>query len=140
VTGVSTQQQTQRPTAVPTQPQIPTPPAGEPVGLSSVTGAFRRPTFARPGPPLRVLGGVAAWAAAIGGLGLAVGVRGLVAILVGGLPGWYEPTLIVMGLLGIGLTAAAFLTVQQRPLPWLFLGAGTTVLLSSIITTALAVP
>jgi hypothetical protein len=86
---------------------------------------------------LRVLGGVATWAAALGGLGLVVGIRGLVAILVGGIPGWYEPTLIVMGLVGIALTAAAFLTIQQRPLPWLFLGAGTAVLLSSIITTAL---
>lgn len=137
MTGVSTQQQTHRPTAVPAQPQTIPPPANDPVGLSSVTGAFRRPTFTRPGPPLRVLGGVAAWAAAIGGLGLAVGVRGLVAILAGGIPGWYEPTLITMGLVGIGLTASAFLTVQQRPLPWLFLGAGTAVLLSSIITTSM---
>jgi hypothetical protein len=126
------QQQTQRPTAVPAQPQTVT----EPAGLSSVTGAFRRPTFARPGPPLRVLAGLSAWAAALGGIGLLVGVRGLIAILVGGIPTWYEPTLIIMGLVGIALTAAGFLTVQQRPLPWIFLGAGTAVLLASIIVTA----
>ena len=126
------QQQTQRPTAVPAQPQTVT----EPAGLSSVTGAFRRPTFARPGPPLRVLAGLSAWAAALGGIGLLVGVRGLIAILVGGIPNWYEPTLITMGLVGIALTAAGFLTVQQRPLPWIFLGAGTAVLLASIIVTA----
>ena len=126
------QQQTQRPTAVPAQPQTVT----EPAGLSSVTGAFRRPTFTRPGPPLRVLAGLSAWAAALGGIGLLVGVRGLIAILVGGIPTWYEPTLITMGLVGIALPAAGFLTVQQRPLPWIFLGAGTAVLLASIIVTA----
>jgi hypothetical protein len=131
------QQQTQRSTTVPAQPQTVTTGAAEPAGLSSVTGAFRRPNLTRPGPPLRVLAGLATWAAALGGLGLMVGVRGLVAILVGGIPGWYEPTLILLGLLGIGLTAAAFLTVQHRPLPWLFLGAASAVLLSSIIVTAL---
>jgi hypothetical protein len=66
-----------------------------------------------------------------------VGVRGLIAIIIGGIPGWYEPTLIVMGLVGIGLTAGAFVTVQRGRLPWILLGAGTGVLLSSIITTAL---
>jgi hypothetical protein len=130
--------QTQRPATVPAQPQTVAPPI-DPAGVSTVTGVFRRPTIVRRdvGPPLRVLGGVAAWAAALGGLGLAVGVRGLIAILVGGIPTWYEPTLIVMGLAGIGLTAGAFMTVQRRPLPWLFLGAGTAVLLASIIATAL---
>jgi hypothetical protein len=66
-----------------------------------------------------------------------VGVRGLVAILVGGIPGWYEPTLIVMGLVGIGLTASAFLAVQSGRLPWYLLGGGTVVLLTSIVVTSL---
>ncbi len=132
MTGVSTQQQTQRPAAVPAQP-LTTP---EPAGLSSVTGAFRRPNFTRPGPPLRVLAGLCAWAAALGGIGLLVGVRGLIAILVGGIPGWYEPTLILLGLVGIGLTAGGFLTIQKRPLPWVLLGAASAVELSSIIVTA----
>jgi len=130
------QQQTQRPTAAPARPQTVTTSA-DPAGLSSVTGAFRRPTLNRPGPPLRVLAGLAGWAAALGVVGLLVGVRGLVAILVGGIPGWYEPTLIIFGLVGIGLTSAAFVTVQRRPLPWILLGAGTAALLASIIATAM---
>src|SRR5690349_10640986 len=126
-------QQTHRPpTAVPNQPQ-----QAAPTGLSPVTGAFRRPDFSRGGPDPRRLAGLAGWAAALGLVGLVVGVRGLVAILVGGIPGWYEPTLIGMGLVGVALTSGAFLTVQQGRLPWLLLGGGTAVLLSSIVATAL---
>jgi hypothetical protein len=83
------------------------------------------------------LAALAGWAALLGVVGLVVGVRGLIAILVGGIPGWYEPTLIAMGLVGIGLTAGSFLTVQQGRLPWYLLGAGSTVLLSAIIATAM---
>jgi hypothetical protein len=131
-------QETHRPpVAVPTQPQqVAGAPAG-PAGLSSVTGAFRRPDLSRGGPNPRRLAGLAGWAAALGLLGLVVGVRGLVAILIGGIPGWYEPTLIGMGLVGIGLTSGAFLTVQRGQLPWILLGAGTAVLLSSIVATSL---
>ena len=130
--------QTQRPATVPAQPQTVLPPA-DPAGVSTVTGVFRRPTISRreAGPPLRVLAGLSGWAATLGVVGLVVGVRGLVAILVGGIPHWYEPILILMGLAGIVLTSAAFVTVQRRPLPWIFLGAGTAVLISSIIATAL---
>jgi hypothetical protein len=84
-----------------------------------------------------VLAGLAGWAAALGVVGLVVGIRGFFAIIVGGIPGWYEPTLILLGLLGIGLTGGAFLTVQHRPIPWFLLGGGTAVLLSSIIATAM---
>src|SRR5436190_18996993 len=122
-------QETHRPPlAVPMQPQQVAGATADPPGLSSVTGAFRRPNLSRGGPDPRRLAGLAGWAAAIGLVGLVVGVRGLVAILVGGIPGWYEPTLIGMGLVGIGLTAGAFLTVQRGRLPWYLLGAGTAVL------------
>jgi len=84
-----------------------------------------------------VLAGLAGWAAALGVIGLLVGVRGLIAILVGGIPDWYEPTLIILGLVGIGLTSAAFVTVQRRPIPWILLGTATGVLLAAIIATAL---
>lgn len=135
-------QETHRPPlAAPTQPPQPgTRPAGAPAdapGLSSVTGAFRQPNLSRRDPDPRRLAGLTGWAAALGLVGLVVGVRGLIAIIIGGIPGWYEPTLIVMGLVGIGLTAGAFVTVQRGRLPWILLGAGTGVLLSSIITTAL---
>jgi hypothetical protein len=105
-------------------------------GLSSVTGAFRRPVVPRRGPKLRTLAALAGWAAAIGVIGLVVGVRGLIAILVGKIPSWYEPTLITMGLVGIALAAAAFLTVQHRHLPWILLGTSSGVLIASIVITA----
>jgi hypothetical protein len=91
----------------------------------------------RSDPDLRRLLGLSGWAAALGVVGLVVGVRGLVAILVGGIPGWYEPTLVVMGLVGTGVTAGAFLTVRYGRLPWYLLGAGTVVLLASIVVTSL---
>jgi hypothetical protein len=108
----------------------------DPAGLSSVTGAFRRvaaPQSRR--PKLRTLAGLAGWAAAIGVIGLIIGVRGLILILVAEVPHWFEPTLIIMGLVGIALTAAAFLTVQYRYVPWALLGLSSAVLLASIIAT-----
>jgi hypothetical protein len=109
---------------------------GERVGLSSVTGAFRQ-ISAPPqrGPALRRLAGLSGWAAVLGLVGLTVGARGLVAILVGGIPRWYEPTMIGLGLFGIVLTSAAFLTARRGPLPWAFLGAASCVLLASIVVT-----
>ncbi|OLB77463.1 MAG: hypothetical protein AUI14_16140 [Actinobacteria bacterium 13_2_20CM_2_71_6] len=109
----------------------------DPAGLSSVTGAFRRPVLTRRGPSLRRLAGLAGWAAALGVVGLLVGVRALIAILVTKPPHWYEPTLITMGLVGIALTAGAFLTIQRRYVPWALLGLSTGVLVSSIITTGM---
>jgi len=79
----------------------------DPAGLSSVTGAFRRPVLRQRGPQLRKLAGLAGWAAALGVIGLVVGIRGLLVILVSKPPHWYEPTLITMGLIGIALTAEA---------------------------------
>jgi hypothetical protein len=107
----------------------------DPAGLSSVTGAFRRPVLRPRGPKLRKLAGLAGWAAALGVVGLVVGIRGLLVILVSKPPHWYEPTLITMGLIGIALTAAAFLTVQYRRVPWVLLGLSSGVLLASIVVT-----
>ena len=109
--------------------------SADPAGLSSVTGAFRRPVLRQRGPKLRKLAGLAGWAAALGVVGLVVGIRGLLVIMVSKPPHWYEPTLITMGLIGIALTAAAFLTVQYRQVPWILLGLGSAVLLASVIVT-----
>src|SRR5438445_155878 len=109
-------------TAVPA-PRTTSPAAGttDRAGLSSVTGAFRQVTAPpQRGPALRRLAGLAGWAATLGVVGLAVGARGLVAILVGGIPRWYEPMLVAMGIFGVVLTAGAFLTARRGPLPWAF--------------------
>ncbi len=44
--------------------------------------------------------------------------------------------MILLGLVGIGLTAGGFLTIQKRPIPWVLLGAASAVELSAIIVTA----
>jgi hypothetical protein len=127
-------QETRNPEAgdVSSAPSV-TSPTPDPAGLSSVTGAFRRPVLRQRGPQLRTLAGLAGWAAALGVIGLVVGIRGLFVILVSKPPHWYEPTLIIMGLVGIALTAAAFLTVQYKHVPWILLGLSSGVLLASII-------
>ena len=110
----------------------------QPSGLSSVTGAFRRRQAPSGGPKLRTLAGLAGWAAALGMVGLVVGVRGLILILVSQVPHWFEPTLVIMGLVGIALTAAAFLTIRYRYVPWVLLGLSTVVLIAAAITTSAA--
>jgi hypothetical protein len=89
---------------------------------------FRLPASHDPAPqPARMLG-VCAWATALGVVGVGVALRALVALLAGQTPGWFEPTITIAGLLGIGLTAAAFAAVHRRRLPWALLGAATLML------------
>lgn len=96
-----------------------------------------------PGPddpeptPRRILG-MCVWAAMLGLVGLAVGGRALVAVAYGDTPGWYEPTVITVGALGMVLTAAAFTAVQHRRLPWLLLGAATVPLLVNLVASVTA--
>jgi hypothetical protein len=112
---------------------------GDATGVSTVTGVFRRPVIPRQrSPQLRTLAGLATWAAALGLGGLVMGLRGLILILATHPPQWYEPTMVVMGLLGIGLTVGAFLTVQHRYLPWALLGLSTADLIASMIVTGAA--
>ena len=108
-------------------------------GVSTVTGVFRRPVLpSQRGPKLRRLAGLAGWAAALGLGGLVMGIRGLILIIATRPPHWYEPTMIIMGLVGIGLTAGAFLTVQYRYVPWALLGLSSADLLASVIVTGSA--
>ena len=97
-----------------------------------------RPTFYRPQPRLRQLMGVCGWAAVLGGLGLVVGVRGLIGDLMGLAPSWYEPSMIVVGLIGILLTVGAFVTVHRRRTPYFLLGASTLSLVYAMVLTATA--
>ncbi len=97
-----------------------------------------RPTFTRPQPRMRQLIGVCGWAAVLGGLGLVVGVRGLIGDLMGLAPSWYEPSMIIVGLVGIVLTVGAFVTVHRRRTPYILLGASTLSLLYSMVLTATA--
>lgn len=89
-----------------------------------------------PQPRMRQLVGVCGWAAILGGLGLVIGVRGFIGDLMGKAPGWYESAMIIVGILGIGLTVGAFVTVNRGRLPYALLGAASAVLLIALIITA----
>ncbi len=92
----------------------------------------------RPEPRLRQLMGVCGWAAVLGGVGLIIGIRALFGVLGGSAPGWFEPSIATVGLIGIGLTVGAFLTVQRRRTPWALLGASSIVLIVGMVLTTQA--
>jgi hypothetical protein len=96
------------------------------------------PAVDRRQPRLRQLMGVCGWAALLGVVGLVVGIRGFVGELVGAAPGWYEPAMIAVGFVGIGLTVGAFITVQRRRMPYALLGGATVVLIYAMTLTATA--
>ena len=103
--------------------------------LKTVTAA--RPVVpAKEAPPAasRLLA-ICGWAALMDLAGVAIGIRGLIALLAHA-PGWYLPSLLISGAAGIGLTAGAFLTVRQRLIPWILLGGGTAALVCSAVFTA----
>ena len=68
----------------------------------------------RPQPRMRQLMGVCGWAAVLGGLGLVVGIRGLIGDLMGLAPSWYEPSMIVVGLIRNPLDCRG---LRHRPPP-----------------------
>jgi hypothetical protein len=95
-------------------------------------------TLDQPQPRLRQLMTVCGWAAILGGLGLVIGIRGFIGDLMGLAPRWYEPAMIIIGIVGIGLTVGAFITVHRQRLPYALLGAATAVLLGALGLTVAA--
>jgi len=103
----------------------------------SVTSARSRMISShRPAPPEDRLIGIWAWGVALGVVGLVAALRGLPAITAGTGPSWYEPTLAGVGLGGVGLTLAAFLSARYARLPWIMLGLATVPM---VVTVALTV-
>jgi hypothetical protein len=121
--------------------RVPAQPDAGPVSwLSAPSGEYRSadPATRRPEPRLRQLIGVCGWAAVLGGVGLVLGIRALFGEIYDTPPGWYEPAMVITGLTGIGLTVAAFLTVQHVRRPWVLLGCASGALLVGMVLTALA--
>lgn len=87
--------------------------------------SFRLPSRHDPAPHPARLAGICAWAAGLGLVGLPVAGRISVAIVTNGAPGWFEPTVVTVGVLGIVLTVAAFAAIHRRWLPWLLLAVAT---------------
>ncbi|MEJ3749243.1 hypothetical protein WEI85_39025 [Actinomycetes bacterium KLBMP 9797] len=96
---------------------------------------FRLPGHGDPAPPTARLATMSSWAAALGLIGMLVVVRALMAVFGGPVPWWYEPALIGAGLLGIGLTVGAFMSIQHRRLPWCLLATATLPLLAALVLT-----
>lgn len=119
-----------------TRPRIPRP---RQLNWNRVTDRQRRTGAGRSDAPrLRQLMGVCGWAAVLGGIGLIIGLRGQIGILTGEPPTWYEPSLIGVGIVGILLTVAAFLTVNRRRAPWIFLSSSSVALIVAMSLTSSA--
>jgi hypothetical protein len=119
--------------------QVRSAPSDAPLTWADPSGEYptsrRQPT---PEPRLRQLMGVCGWAAVLGGISLIVTLRGLFGVIAGSPPAWYEPSAVAVGLTGIALTVAAFVTVHRQRVPWFLLGGATIFLLAAMIVTAIA--
>ena len=98
---------------------------------------FRFPAADDPAPGTRRLLTMSLYASALGLAGVGVGVRGFVSVLGGGVPGWYVPVLVILGLLSVALMVGAFLSIHRRALPYLLL-AGAAVPLTGAILLAVS--
>jgi hypothetical protein len=109
--------------------------------FTGLVAALKTVTAPRPVVPVREappaasrLLAICGWAALLDLAGVAIGIRGLVALLAHA-PGWYLPSLLISGAAGIALTAGAFLSVRLRLIPWILLGGATAALICSAVFT-----
>lgn len=95
---------------------------------SSVSGgrhrAPRRRGWAAGSGPLLVIYG---WATGLGTVAIASGIRGLVLVLTGTVPQWYQPTVAALGLGGIALGGVALHAAARPGLRWAALGLANVV-------------
>lgn len=82
--------------------------------------------------------GVCGWAAVLGGVGLILGIRALIGVWTNTIPGWYEPTIAIVGVVGIGLTVGAFVTVARPRTPWVLLALSSLCLIAGTVLTSIA--
>jgi hypothetical protein len=89
-------------------------------------------------PRMRALGIAAVWALLLCLGGLVCGTWGLIAILGGMAADWYETTIVVVGVFGLALAAAAFPLAERRLVPWALLGGSTVTLIAGFVLTSSA--
>ncbi|WP_433828639.1 hypothetical protein ACQP2E_04675 [Actinoplanes sp. CA-015351] len=80
-------------------------------------GVFRFPAPEDPAPRLAKILAMALYGTALGLTGVGVGLYAVIAVF-GGAPGWYLPVLGLLTGLSVVPTAAAFLAIHERNLPW----------------------
>jgi hypothetical protein len=132
------------PTAVPHSQAEP--PAEPEIDLTDTfSGAAERlhRGYTRPDAPAssRRLAAVSLWALLLVLGGAVAGLRALLARLDGtgtGLAGSLLGLTTMGGLVGLGLTIGAFLTIGSRRTPWILMGAATAVLFALMVLTAVA--
>lgn len=126
---------TTRPVGPPRMPEPP--PATGRLPGSTRRAAFRGLLQPLPNPQarLRKLILTSLWGALLGLGGLVVAAWAMIRIITGLTTPWYEPVIILVGLVGLGLTVSAFPLQERRGLSWIALALGTLVLgLGYIIT------
>ncbi len=105
-------------------------------GAGGHEALFRFPAPDDPAPGTTRLLLLSLCAAALGLAAVGVGIRALVTVI-GGAALWYVPVLTFFGLLSLGLTVGAFLSVHRPALPWLLILAATGPLAIDILIAAL---
>ena len=98
---------------------------------------FRLPTSDDPAPGIRRVLAMSLYAAVLGLAGAGVGIRGLVSTIGGGVPGWYVPMLVFLGLFSVVLSMAGFLSIHRKILPYV-LHVGAALPLTAAVFLAVA--
>jgi hypothetical protein len=104
---------------------------GEPE-LAEPDALFRFPAADDPSPGTARVLAMSLYAAVLGLGGVGVGIRGLLSVLGGGVPGWYVPVLALAGLLSVVPAVGAFLSVHRPFLPWALMMAAAVPLAGAI--------
>ena len=107
-------------------------PSGEPDEAGEEV-YFRFPAADDPAPGTRRLLAMSVYASLLGLAGVGIGIRGLVSMIGGGVPGWYVPVLAFLGMVSVVLSVGAFLSIHRRRLPWLLLAGAAVPLIVDIM-------
>jgi hypothetical protein len=89
-----------------------------PSELAEPEALFRFPAADDPSPGTARVLAMSLYAAMLGLGGVGVGIRGLMSVIGGGVPGWFVPVLALAGLLSVVPAVGAFLSVHRPFLPW----------------------
>ena len=107
-------------------------PAGE-TDAADAEVFFRFPGVDDPAPGTRRLLAMSVYASLLGLAGVGIGIRGMVSQIGGGVPGWYVPVLAFLGMVSVGLSVGAFLSIHRRVLPWVLLLGAAVPLIADIM-------